>query len=76
MVKITYESILARAISDCSKDRNDALDSVEEYHRMGKSAESDFWYFKVYKPLQEELDGLKRLYQIETGRPFDYREED
>lgn len=76
MVKITYESILARAISDCSEGVKSAHENVVDYLAMGKKQNADYFYREVYLPLQEELDGLKQLYQIETGRPFNYREED
>ena len=74
MVKITYESILARAISDCYESLQGAMENVEEYRRMGNETEAKWFYCEVVELLQEELDGLKQLYQIETGVPFDGEE--
>ena len=67
MQKITYASILNRALSDCATSLREAERNAEEWQAMGKQTEAVFFHDNIVKPLREELAGLKALYLIETG---------
>ena len=71
MRRITYTSILCRAIRDCEAAVEEYKQAVEEWERVGKTTEAVYFHDNILKPTEEELETLKLLYEVETGKKYE-----
>lgn len=69
--RVSYVSILTRAIRDCEASVEEYTQSVSEWERLGRHTEAIFCHDNILKPIEEELATLKHLYFVETGTLYD-----
>lgn len=69
MVKVPQSQILTRAIEDCERDLTAIRKRVAE-KELTNLTDACFLYHDIQKPVEEELDVLKQMYEIETGSPY------
>lgn len=70
MKRLSYATILNRAIHDCKNSLESYKQSAEEYEQLFLAVEAEcFLHFA--KSAEEELEALLLLYEVETGRKYE-----
>ena len=70
MKKVTYISILCRAINDVTRAIRREAEMVARLKEDGRTADAEYAQRHLVAPLEAELETLKTLYTIETGTDY------